>query len=95
MGIKVMNGKNPKCTYKFNIDDYVEVHVRKTEHSGASVWKFDKLGGTIVRFDSTMEIAPRPMYEVFFEELQNIAAFYEDELTLAGIVDIDSLLEMI
>lgn len=90
-----MSGKNPKCKYKFNIDDYVEVHVRTTVYPGASVWKFDKLSGTIIGFDSTMEIAPEPMYQVFFEELRTTATFYEDELTLAGVLDINSLLEMI
>lgn len=90
-----MSGKNPKCIYKFNIDDYVEVHVRTNEYSGASVWKFDKLSGTIVGFDSTMELAPKPMYRVFFEELRSTGAFFEDELTFAEILDIKSLLEMI
>lgn len=86
-------GKSSDCTYKFDINNYVEVHVRAGESPISSAWKFDGQCGYINSFDYSIDDPPRPMYYITFcLTSQNELAFFEDELTLVeSAFDLDIL----
>ena len=90
-------GKNPNCIYKFDINDYVEVRIRKDEPSSSRLWRFDGSHGSIKGFSYSGDNPPIPMYNIAFDEdsATTESLFFEDELTLVDTVDVKALLELL
>lgn len=89
--------KNPKCIYKFDINDCVEIRIRKDEPSSSMLWRFDGSHGSIEGFNYSGDNPPIPMYTIVFDEdsATTESLFFEDELTLVDTVDVETLLELL